>query len=363
MADLESWLRLLYIPRLGVARRAQLIRSFKTANRIFRADPSDISAAVPSISLSLARKIQSYNCYNEVIRQIQFMRKNGISLVTCIDKNFPVNLKNIPYAPIILFYKGCLTDTKNSLGVIGSRRPLNYSVSTSRFMISDLAARTSLPIVSGLALGIDAIAHKEALKHTLPVIGVLAFGFDTFYPAANKALARKILDSEGILFTEYPAFTPLTRNNFLERNRIIAGISRGILIIQAALQSGSMKTAFMALDYNRDLFVVPYRFDSPWFTGSHRLIQQGAVLCCKIQDILREWHITDKDTPQKATIELSCLEKKIYENISRDISSIDTLLNDLECDFMELSEALINMEIKGVIRKDISGQYSIIPCN
>jgi len=360
LTDTESWLRLLFIPGLGLARRARLIQAFPDATSIFQTSPLDIVRAVPSISPSLARQILNYNCYAEVHRQLQFIRKNSISIITFSQEGYPPLLKTIAFPPILLFYKGMLPDTADSLAVIGSRKPLSYSLDACRNFVRQIAGHTNKPIVSGLALGIDAAAHKEALSCDLPCIGVLAFGFNTFYPAVHQALARQILDQNGVLLSEYPAYTRLTRNNFLERNRIIAGLSKGTLIIQAALRSGSMKTAFMAMDYNRDLFVVPYRYDSPWYEGSHKLLRQGAVFCCSARDILREWDITWEETPQQKKVTLSGLEKKIYHSMTRGNNTVDTLLQTLDCDFMDISEALMNMEINGLIKKDVAGVYSIL---
>lgn len=221
--------------------------------------------------------------------EMKLIEKHNITIIDIFDKQYPQLLKEIDDPPVVLYIKGNPEVLSNySLAIVGTRHPTHYGVSLAEKFSAELA-KLGLTIISGLAKGIDTAAHKGTLKCGVPA-AVLGSGIMNIYPRENAELAKKIIE-KGALISEFPMKTKPLKENFPRRNRIVSGISRGVLVIEAAERSGALITARMALEQNREVFAVPGKIDSPVSKGTHKLIKQGAKLIDSVEDILEELNI------------------------------------------------------------------------
>ena len=285
-----------------------------------------------------------------------------IKAITKKDKFYPSILKQIPDAPELLYYKGNIECEKEvNLAVVGSRKFSSYGEKAVEKIIKPLCGAGIL-IVSGLALGIDALAHKEALKAQGRTFAVLGNGLDSIYPSSNRYLAEEIVKNNGALISEFPIGTPSFKQNFPFRNRIIAGLSRGTLVIEAAASSGSLITAGCALDYNREVFAVPGSIFSSNSEGPNNLIKMGAKTVTGTEDILSELNIEIAKNHQKVKeiIPDTKEEKIIIETVGEDSLHIDKIAKISKLDIVKLNQTLILMEMKGKIKNLGANVYSIV---
>lgn len=222
-------------------------------------------------------------------------RQLGIDVVTITDPRYPRALRHTDGAPLVLFLLGNgfgRTISENSIGVVGTRTASVHVCHRASTIASELVS-AGLVVVSGLALGIDGAAHRGALEHPCdcPTIAVLAHGLDRMYPSSHQGLASRIVASGGLLVSEYPPGTEPLKHHFLARNRIIAGLSRGVVIVQAGARSGSLVTAQFAVDFGRDVFIVSPESDDDRYCGGQIMVEQGAIEVSSASDILREYGI------------------------------------------------------------------------
>lgn len=359
LSEIKLWLRFLLTPGLGVIRRSQVLDKLLTPENIYSSSEKELQAILSFIPRKITHQLLHYKWQEKVDYQLKKMDQLQVQICSINDPEYPALLKECPSAPVMLFYKGLPCEHKNPIAIVGSRKPVLYSKTCCERATEELVQCLELPIVSGLANGIDALAHRSCLKNKGTAIGVLAFGFDQFYPTCNRTLAEKIIERNGILYSEYPFGQKIQRNQFLERNRLIAGISRGTLVIQTELKSGSMSTASHCTQYNRDLFAVPYRIDTELYSGSHYLIQQGAVLYQSYKDIQQQWNLFHFSQIQKA-IKYSQTEKIILDAITNDCNTVDTMIECTGLSFAILTQNLLNLELSGAVKADMSGQYAIL---
>ncbi len=260
----------------------------------------------------IIRKFSSTNNENfisdEVERVLDWSKKNNCVLLN-VKENGPISLKNIDGAPKLLFVIGNLDILfQNCVAIVGTRRPTTYGVHAA-LKFSKALAENGMVIVSGLANGIDTCSHKGALSVNGFTIAVLGSGLDYIYPRLNKKLSQEILEKNGALISEYPPFVKPQKHFFPQRNRIISGLSDFVLVVEAPAKSGALITASFAIEQGRDVFVVPGQFDDENFIGNHNLIQQGAKLVYKLEDILEEVSLNSNDSES-----LSVLKKIFREN-------------------------------------------------
>lgn len=284
------------------------------------------------------------------------------SLVSILDTTFPRQLLEIPDPPHLLYIKGNAEfDFNSSIAIVGTRKFSEYGKRSAE-LFSAAAARNSITIISGLARGIDGIAHMSALSHNCQTIAVLGSGFNYIYPLAHKSLSEEIIAAGGALVSEYPPDTSPQPGLFPERNRIVAGLSKSTLVIEAPLKSGSIITADLALGYNRDVFTIPGNIFSKNYEGNHKLLADGAKLISCPEDILEEYGIEESEPDMytaKTTTEKRILEcLKINGSIHSDILSMQTKLS-----FQEIQKALSILEINGIISKDRQGNIFLITQN
>jgi DNA processing protein len=366
------WLALRLVPGLGTRRSGQLIKQFGAAEAVFRASVSELTAA--RIPGAVARTITSGCTFEEAALQHQKMLESGVTLVPIRDPRYPPLLREIHDPPIVLFARGRVELLQTLiLGVVGTRRPTPYGAAVAARLSEDLA-RARLTIASGMARGIDTAAHRATLGTAGKTIAVFGCGVDRVYPAENRKLATQISE-EGLLLSEFPMGTPAQPQNFPVRNRIISGMSAGVLVIEGAQYSGSSITARLAMEQDRLVFAVPGNVTSKLSWGPNLLIKQGAKLVQEWQDVLEELQpeqrqllieqsaqalasgasVADEGNGQPA------LPQGAQGQVSRDIlellpvdsaTPIDEILEKLDqYSSSELIAALFELEMLGLIRQ------------
>ena len=291
--------------------------------------------------------------------EIDRLARYGVGYMTIFDKNYPGILKEVYDCPAILYIKG---DAKvlgtPALGVVGSRKYSNYG-KTNSYKLSKECAESGLTIISGLALGIDAFAHQATLDANGKTVGVLGCGLDNIYPVSNFHLGQEIIEKGGAIVSEFPIGVPPMKQNFPARNRIIAGLSLGVLVVEASVNSGSLITAMCALDYNRDVFAVPGNIDSESSLGANMLIQQGAKLVISSDDILSEINIEKKTDNEVAKKILPVTEDEvlIISVLSGGEKLLDELVEKTGLSIIAINTTLTYLEMKGLVRNIGGGRW------
>ena len=279
------WVALRLVPGLGVRKAGQLLQQFGTPQAIFQASRTELEAG--GLSGSMAQSIASGCTFDDAVDQQQEALAGGATLISISDPRYPARLKEIYDPPVLLFARGRVELLQTvMLGVVGTRRATAYGTAASERLSADLA-HAGLTIVSGMARGIDTSAHRSALSVGGDTIAVFGCGVDLVYPAENRKLAGEIAE-KGLLLSEYPMGSPAYPQNFPTRNRIISGMSVGVLIVEGAQYSGSSITAKMALEQQREVFAVPGNITSKMSWGPNLLIKQGAKLVQEWNDVIVE---------------------------------------------------------------------------
>ena len=281
--ELAAWLRLTLIPGIGGESQRKLLAAFGLPEAIFAAG----RLATRSVIGDRADLLFDFDTTEEVDRNIEWASQPGQSILTLADSAYPQSLLQIADPPNVLYVRGnAALLQKRGLAMVGSRNATPQGLQTAENFAKTLAAR-GICIISGLALGIDAAAHRGALAAGGETIAVIGTGPDRIYPARNKELALAIVE-RGAIVSEFALGTPAIAANFPRRNRIISGLSRGVLVVEAAPESGSLITARLAGEQGREVFAIPGSIHSPVARGCHRLIKQGAKLVETAQDVLEE---------------------------------------------------------------------------
>ncbi len=363
--DPRTLLMLPKIPGIGIIRLRSLINHFGDPVRVLEATPREL-AAVEGIeektALVIARFCRSAgmaDIQRYVDDQMRRLQKSGGRLVSLWDKDYPANLKKIYDAPIALFTRGNF-DPKDaySIAVVGTRDPTPYGVRIAERFTSDLA-RKGLPIISGLARGIDTCAHGAALRAHGRTIAVIGSGLDRIYPSENGPLAERIAIS-GAVVSEYEMGAKPDAVNFPRRNRIISGIAIATLVVETGIEGGAMITATTALDQNRDVFAVPFAVNEKQKSGTNLLIQESkAMLAESVDDILAELAprlrgvVSGSSTVQRdAPAELSLFERRLYDVLPEDAPvHIDALAQRSGLSTSDTLVHLLSLEIKGIVRQ------------
>jgi len=274
------------------------------------------------------------------------------------DKNYPPQLKKIPDPPKQLYVEGNdnLSVVNNPLAVVGTRKISDYGRQMTEYFVKNLA-KAGVTIISGLALGVDGLAHRVALENNGRTIAVLGSGLNHIYPTVHKKLAEKIVKSGGALVSEYSPQTPPYKSNFLARNRIISGLSLGILVIEAPKKSGALITADFALKQKRKVFVVPGRVYDKNSQGANELIKQGAQLVSEPKDILKILNIRPISQKIEMIKNLSSEEKIILKILTKEPTLIDKITRKTKMSVNAILSILTQMEIKGLVKSTGGNQY------
>ncbi|MCX7661193.1 MAG: DNA-processing protein DprA [Candidatus Omnitrophica bacterium] len=277
----EALLGLNLIPDLTPLKLNLLLKSFSSPCEIFGASLERLEKL--GIGRETAQKILSLK-ENQIKEEIDKAETSGIKIITILDKEYPSLLKNIADPPSLLYVKGRIPQDVFNIAIVGSRDASFYGLATAKNFSAGLA-RLGFWIISGMARGIDTYAHKGALEAEGRTLAVLGSGFNHIYPQENKSLMKEISEKGGVI-SEFPMDTPPYKANFPRRNRIISGLSLGVLVVEAKRKSGALITADLALEQGREVFCIPGKIDSASSFGTNSLIQQGAKLALKIEDIL-----------------------------------------------------------------------------
>ncbi|WKZ70432.1 MAG: DNA-processing protein DprA [Melioribacteraceae bacterium] len=359
LKNLSALSLLLKIDGLGPSKILNLVSKFHSPSEIFAACKNELSQ-VSLISSTLARRIQLAS--NELLdhvkifqQEIEQLNERGFKLITYFDSEYPAILKNIYSPPIFLFVWGKLMDDdKYSLAVVGTRRPTAYGRKIAEKISVELV-ENRITIVSGLARGIDSIAHKTALKNGGRTVAILGSGLDKIYPPENKDLAKEISEN-GAVISEFPLGTKPDAQNFPRRNRIISGLTLGSVIVETNINGGAMQTARLALDQNREVFAVPGNLESPQSEGTNELIKESrAKLITSAEDILVELDlklkpILGKNIP-KEKLDISLFEQNILDHLDNNPIHIDQLSQKLGCSTSDCLVNLLTLEFKGLVKQ------------
>lgn len=346
-----------------------LIAYVGSVEGIFRESKSNL-AKIPGIGEIISNEIVSQNVLARAEEEIEFIKKNKIQANFFTDRDYPFRLKECVDAPIMIYSKGnCNLNNDKFVGIVGTRNATEAGKENCKKLIFDLAAsQPNTIIVSGLAYGVDICAHKAALDAGLPTIGVVGHGLDRIYPASHRSSAVKMIE-HGALVTEYLSKTNPDRPNFVQRNRIIAGMSDAIIVVESAARGGALITAEVANDYNRDVFAFPGRVNDEWSAGCNALIKNNkAALIESAEDVMRimNWEnqtlATQPNIQTTLFLDLTDEEQNIVSTLRQNMDGLqlNELSLQLEKPISKISSMLLEMEFKGVVKCLPGNIYRIV---
>ncbi len=348
--EIKYWVGFNNIPGIGRVRLAQMESYFGGMEQAWCASPGELKRA--GLDSAALRAINQWRGKIDPDTEMEKLKKYGIQVITCKDSGYPKRLKEIYDYPPLLYIRGSLLpEDEWCLAVVGTRRATVYGKQVTGELVADLA-RNNITIVSGLARGIDTIAHRSALEAGGRTLAVFACGLDAVYPAENEKLARDIME-RGALLSEYPPGTRPRADNFPRRNRILSGLSLGVMVTEADEVSGAMITARMALEQNREVFAVPGSILSPVSRGTNHLIQDGAKLVRDYTDILEELNLTAvaRQIEMREILPESEAEALLLKQLGSEPTHIDEVCRKSGLPTAEVSGTLAMMELKGLIKQ------------
>jgi len=354
---LAAWLRLTLIPGIGGETQRLLLKAFSDPEAIFAATPSALRGALGG---GMVERLLTHDCTKEIDAALDWAAQTGNHLLTLADTEYPQALLTAADPPILLYAKGDVAWlNRPACAIVGSRNATKQGEANAEAFASALSA-AGLTIISGLAAGIDAAAHRGALSGApagkASTVAVIGTGIDRIYPARNEGLAREIA-AHGTIISEFALGTPPLAANFPRRNRLIAGMARGCLVVEAAKQSGSLITARLAAEAGREVFAIPGSIHSPQSKGCHALIKQGAKLVEAAQDILEElrWEHVVNPTAIAAVAEAET--DPLLIALGRDPCDLDTLAARSGLPADALLAQLLPLELDGRVAQLPGGRY------
>jgi DNA processing protein len=344
------------IPHVGDINARKLVSYFGSVEAIFN-EPYRNLIKIPGIGSGLAKSISDRSYLRTAEQEVEYVTRNNIRTCFYLDNDYPFRLRQCDDSPVVFFFKGnCDLNTAKMLSVVGTRNATSHGKELCEKIIGGLAAgHPDLVIVSGLAYGIDITAHKTALSNNLQTVGVLGHGFKTTYPSVHASTAKAMISMGGLL-TDFVSDELPERNNFIKRNRIIAGLSDATLVVESGIKGGALITADIAMSYNRDVFAVPGRPDDQWSAGCNSLIRNNKAALTESSDDIEfflNWKSEKIKPPVQRTLfaDLDDTEKMIYELIIKlGEPGIDTICRSLEMPVFKLSSVLLQMEFKGLVK-------------
>ncbi len=393
------YLALRNIPGVGLRTASLLISEFGSVKEIFDKDVSEIKTVGKIKNQNFEKQFNRRILFQRAEKELDTLIKKGYGVITYEDFYYPSNLKNIPDPPVLLYYKGNIEDDINTIAVVGTRRPTPDGEELAYNISYDLSSY-DVVIVSGLAKGIDSNAHRGCVDNKKRTIAVLGSGIDVIYPRDNKKLYQNIVENDGLIITEYPLGAKPERYHFPQRNRIIAGISLGVVVVQSPEDSGSLITAKLGNDYGRTIFAFPGKPGSKMYKGSNNLLKQGAVLIESAEDVLEQLKyelsverkninniikereekmnisknfeieqktsptskkiLIDNDEPKLIMNDLTEEEKKVFRYLNpNEKKHIDQLCIESQLDISSTTRILTSLIIKGVIEEYNGNFYTL----
>lgn len=342
------------VPHIGAIQARILLEHFGCARDIFRASTRNLEQ-VPGIGSIRARSLRSYREFAIAEKEMSFLEKNRIKVLLYNDNEYPKRLHHCEDPPPVLYYKGNADlNAQKVLSIVGTRRETAYG----RDILSEIMDKLQgfgILIISGLAYGIDAIAHRLAIKNGMPTVGVLAHGLDRLYPSLHSSLAREMLNDGGLI-TDFASGVKPDKQNFPKRNRVVAGMADALLVVESGIIGGSIITVNMAAGYNREVFAVPGRIHDHKSEGCNKLIKDNsAVLTRSAEDILLHMNWTNEGNIPKAQREifypLNNEEKQIINLLKeKGKLTIEALRQSCAMSPSAFSAALLNLEMEGLVR-------------
>jgi DNA processing protein len=359
----EACIALNMLPLMGPVRLRKLLEVFKEPERVLSARGTELRA-VEGIGPDVVDQIKNWESIVDLAAELKRISEFGATVITQESPTYPKSLREIHAPPIVLYVWGELSERdQHAIGIIGSRRTTHYGSESAKKLAYQLAY-AGLTVISGLARGIDTAAHQGALAAKGRTVAVLGAGLMKLYPPENAALADKIRSGNGAIVSEFSMEIDPDRQTFPMRNRIIAGWSHGVLVVEAGLNSGALITASQAIEQGRSVYAVPGHINAPSAHGSNRLIQQGAKLVMDANDILDDLQVllpNTKPSPEAAARplpELSEDERRVYDAIRSTETPIDEIATASELPSGTVSSILLQLELKRLV-KQLPGKYFV----
>ena len=354
------------IPGVGSILAKKLIAYTGNIEAVFQEKKKNL-LKIPGIGNTLAEVIVSNQNLEKAEAEIEFINRYEIRYHFYLDNDYPARLKQCSDAPIMLFCKGDVNFNKEKvISIVGTRNATNYGKEFCTKLVSDLASRhRDLIVVSGLAYGIDISAHRAALKNSVPTVAVLAHGLSTLYPAAHRNSARDIVNN-GALVTDFTSEIKPERNNFVKRNRIIAGLSDATIVVESGIEGGALITADLANSYNRDVFAYPGRVDDEWSKGCNKLIKTNkAAMIETVEDLeyVMGWDSAAKAVPRQMSLfqNLTAEEQVVVDILKEENNMmIDILCLRTDMPVSKISPLLLKLEFMGLIKSLPGKVYRLI---
>lgn len=367
--ELLYLIALQHIPGVGSITAKRLIEAAGSATVLFE-HRADLPTIIPHIQPSLVGTLDCPAAHNRAQRELEFIDKHHITCIGYHDEAYPSRLRECEDAPVLLFYRGTASlNPRRVVSIIGTRKCTDYGREVCDRFIRELAVQCpDVLIVSGLAYGIDVCAHRSALAHGLPTVGVLAHGLDRIYPSVHRNVAAQMVQSGGLL-TEYVSLTEPERQNFLQRNRIVAGMADSIIVVESAAKGGALVTANIANSYGRDCYAFPGRIDDTASAGCHRLIRHHqAALITSAAEFMEAmmWDVPAKDKPkaiQRSFFpELTDEERFVVQLLGAHPEGfhINALAVETGMPINRLSATLFELELRGIVRPLAGNCFKVI---
>jgi DNA processing protein len=347
MEELTAIMALSRLKGLDAIQKKEIVDRYESIAQLFE-------GRIKHYNRDLKQKIKSFNEWGEIDKERAKLEKMGVNILTIKDVKYPKLLKNIPDAPIILYKKGRLKIGTDTIAIVGSRRATFEGMNLAEKIAHTLSS-IGITVVSGLARGIDSSAHKGALKEKGKTIGILGCGIDICYPPENMRLFEK-MGEEGAILTEYSLGEKPLAFHFPERNRIIAGLSKGILVIEASKRSGSLITARLALEYGREVMAIPGSIFNEDYKGANTLIKEGAKLIEGIEDIINSC-FPRLELKKEQGIDMDKDEDYIYSIIGFDKIHVDEVIEKSKMETKNVMAILTRLEMKEAIGNAPGGFY------
>lgn len=352
MSEARYWIGLSLVPEVGPVTARNVVARFGNPRAVFSASLDELRS-VPGVSRERAENIRRFDLWDLVDRHAAIMEEEEIAVVGFSDSPYPEILKEVPDAPVVIYMKGeYRPEDRFGIAVVGSRKNTHYGESVTHRISGELAA-AGFTIISGMARGIDTLAHKSAMAAGGRTIAVLGSGLDVSYPSENSGLMARISES-GCVISEFLPGTLPSRENFPRRNRLISGLSLGVLVVEAARGSGSLITAHYALDQNREVFAVPGNITSRMSAGTNHLIREGAKAVFSAEDIIGELAPVLRGFVSARRSEGASLgeeENKLCSILSREPKHVDAISREAGLPVQTVLNMLLPLELQGVVRQ------------
>ncbi len=367
MTSLKFKIALSMLPGIGSITTRKLVSYLGSVESVFEASSRAI-ISIPGIGKGTAEKLLNnrLKALKSAEEEEEFINKYQVKTYFYLDKDYPRRLSNCEDAPVILFQKGDTNlDCPKIISIVGTRNATEYGRSLTEELISGLAqSGLEILIVSGLAFGIDIIAHREALKKNIPTIGVIGHGFDKMYPPAHAKTAKEMISSGGGLLTDFPSGSRIDPGNFPRRNRIIAGLADCTIVVESAYKGGALVTADIACSYNRDVFAFPGRAYDKYSEGCNDLLKKnkaGMILSAKDLIETMSWDVNSQKPVQQVMFdEMTEEEERVFNLLKSDETiSLDSISNELSESVSSINTILLNLEFKGIVKSLPGKMYTI----